>query len=381
MTTRRTLITTAALAGLAVVAWSGHEQPVYPSYYPHEIEIATLSPQQAGALLGTGKLHAYVGGTPRFGGDPPRQVEAVASLGSFVIVKLNPGTALASDEASACAAVKAIVRELATQGGDLIAHPYPVTPWHGDYLHHADLAEAAVARLADADVTLPAGRALKVKAVGALAQRLLRPEWRADAADWDFIVEEVGAADLVATATTTLNGWLGPRWVRLGWFHAHTLLAEAIADPELRQRVDADVARLQLGQVADAAERANLERDLVAQLTAGCRAVVAGYTEKREYFDAGYTTGLENIATDALQGFNSPMFPRTVKLKDYPWNGELQLGLDARPNAAWNPVAGFTDPFGRLLWSAVGDPAAVPSPYDHGWVLNRISEVESTPRR
>jgi hypothetical protein len=32
------------------------------------------------------------------------------------------------------------------------------------------------------------------------------------------------------------------------------------------------------------------------------------------------------------------------------------------------------------MWFAIGDPAVIPSPYDHGWVLNRISEVEATPR-
>jgi hypothetical protein len=75
------------------------------------------------------------------------------------------------------------------------------------------------------------------------------------------------------------------------------------------------------------------------------------------------------------------MFLRTVKLKDFPWNGWLKLGVASPPQAAWNPVAGFTDAFGRLMWFAVGDPAAVPSPYDHTWVLNRISEVEAVPRR
>jgi hypothetical protein len=69
-----------------------------------------------------------------------------------------------------------------------------------------------------------------------------------------------------------------------------------------------------------------------------------------------------------------------VKLKDFPWNGWLKLGITAPPAAAWNPVAGFSDDFGRLMWFAVGDPAAIPSPYDHGWVLNRISEVEASPR-
>ena len=49
---------------------SGHELPVYPSYYPHEIEIATLAPERAAELMRAGKLHAYVGGARRL---PPRR--------------------------------------------------------------------------------------------------------------------------------------------------------------------------------------------------------------------------------------------------------------------------------------------------------------------
>ncbi len=70
------------------------------------------------------------------------------------------------------------------------------------------------------------------------------------------------------------------------------------------------------------------------------------------------------------------MFLRTVKLKDFPWNGWLTLGIDQAPQAAWNPIAGFDDPFGHLLWFAVGDPALLPQPYDSGWMLNRISDVQ-----
>ncbi len=28
---------------------------------------------------------------------------------------------------------------------------------------------------------------------------------------------------------------------------------------------------------------------------------------------------------------------------------------------------------------AVGDPALIPSPYDAGWMLNRIADVQSSP--
>jgi hypothetical protein len=374
---------TAAAALLASVARGGHELPVYPSYYPHEIEIAAAAPQQAAELLAKGKLHAYVGGAPDFAGASPKDVASVPSLGAFIVVKVNPGSALADDEAAACGLIASVVRALAARGGDAIAHPYPVTPLHGDYLHHADLAGAAKARFAGAAERAPGASAdrLRVRVAGELAQSLVRPEWRTQGAAWDAAIEEVDAGRLAASATMATNGWTGPRWVRSGWFQAYRLLADAAVEPEARQRVEADVARLQSGDIADAAERANLERDLVRRLTAKCRGAAAGYTVKREYYNAAFSDGIENIAYDALEGLSAPMFLRTVKLKDFPWNGWLKLGTPSPPQAAWNPVAGFTDGFGRLMWSAVGDPAAMPSPYDHAWVLNRVSEVKETPRR
>jgi hypothetical protein len=124
-----------------------------------------------------------------------------------------------------------------------------------------------------------------------------------------------------------------------------------------------------------------LQRDLVTTLTGSCRKLVVGYTVKRQYFSVEFTNGIENIGFDSIEGLNSPMFIRTVKLKDFPWNGWLTLGIDKAPNAAWNPIAGFSDGFGRLLWSAVGDPALVPAPYDSGWMLNRLSDVKSNSGR
>jgi hypothetical protein len=52
------------------------------------------------------------------------------------------------------------------------------------------------------------------------------------------------------------------------------------------------------------------------------------------------------------------------------------LGVAAPPMAAWNPVAGFTDPFGRLMWSAIGDPASIPSPNAATWTFNRVTSVQ-----
>jgi len=104
---------------------------------------------------------------------------------------------------------------------------------------------------------------------------------------------------------------------------------------------------------------------------------IAGYTIKRQFFSAEFTNGIENIGFDSVAGLESPLFIRTVKLKDFPWNGWLGLGVDESPAAAWNPMAGFGDRFGRLLWLAIGDPALFSAPYDSGWMLNRIADVQS----
>jgi hypothetical protein len=105
--------------------------------------------------------------------------------------------------------------------------------------------------------------------------------------------------------------------------------------------------------------------------------MVAGYRLRREFINVEFSAGVENIGFDALDGLNSANFIRTVKLKDFPWNGWLSLGVSGEPQAAWNPIAGFSDPFGRLLWFALADPAAIPSPYDDAWMLNRISDIQS----
>jgi hypothetical protein len=364
--------------GLITVARSGHEQSVYPSYYPHEIEIAAVAPERAAELLRAGKLHAYVGKAPSLAiGDG---IGAVESLGAFVVIRLNPDSPRARDETTACATAAALLRDMGQRGNGFVLHPYPVTPWHGDYLHHADRAEAARQRILTSEATLGPND-LKVRAASALARGLTRAEWLSDGEPWDAAVEEVGAADLVARETVTLNGWLGPRWTRSGWFHAYRLLGPSIAGGAQASQIGADVERLQNAAYAGAAERINLERDLVRSLLSGCRALVAGYTVKREYFNATFSAGIENISFDALEGLSSPMFLRTVKLKDFPWNGWLQLGLEPRASAAWNPVGGFTDPFGRLMWFAIADPAAIPSPYEQAWTLNRFSDVEASPRR
>jgi hypothetical protein len=105
--------------------------------------------------------------------------------------------------------------------------------------------------------------------------------------------------------------------------------------------------------------------------------MVAGYTVREEHFNEAYPSGAENIGYDAIQGLNTPIFVRTAKLKEYPWNGKLHLGVrdpyrGGAPVSAWNPVAGFTDGMGRLMWSAIGDPAMIAFPFNASWMPNRI---------
>jgi hypothetical protein len=366
----------AALA-LSTAVRAGHEFPVYPGYYPHEIRIETVAPQEAGRKLGEAKIHAYIGADPRFDGKPPESVRAIESLGSLVLIRVNPESPRAADRASACALTQTLLHALALRKTELVFHPYPVTPFNGDYLQYADLADAAKARALQAPPRAVASP--RVRAEGAAAQGLVRPDWRARGAAWDAAVEEVSAADVAASATRAMNGWITPPQARTGWLQATLLLAETSDDAGARARADAARNRLLAADYRGAAQRIDLERELVTAVTDTCRVRVAGYTLKREWINVEYSAGIENIGFDAIHGLESPLFIRTVKLKDFPWNGWLALGTASRPTAAWNPVAGFTDGFGRLAWSALADPALLAVPNNAIWMLNRASDVRPGP--
>jgi hypothetical protein len=369
----RALVTIQLVLLSASTARSGHEQAVYPSYYPHEIAIEAMAAERAAILLRQSRIQAYIGREPAFDGGVPPDIRAVESLGSFVVLRLNPDSPRMQDHAAACTAVRAVLRAMAG-GPSFVFHPYPVTPFQGDYLEHADLAAAAKARVLA--TPLDGAPPPRVLAEGATAS-MIRPEWRTGGGDWDVAIELVSAKGLMAAAMDSINGWIGPPWLKSGWFYADRILSDAIEDTRTRQQADAARVRLESSGEQNAGDRINLARQLVTALTRSCRKAVAGYTVAREYFSAEFTAGVENIGFDSISGLNSPMFVRTVKLKDFPWNGWLALGIDGKPEAAWNPVAGFTDPFGQLLWSAIGDPALIPAPYDAGWMLNRAADVRA----
>jgi hypothetical protein len=316
-------------AGLALlgVAHAGHEFPFYPSFYPQEITVEALDARTAAERLAKGTLHAYAGG--EIAALPnPAKTGAVASLGGYVVARFEPG---------ACADARSVKAAL---GAGRIWHPYPVTPFHADYLHHADRAEAARASV------ISDKKQTKVQ------------------------IEIVDVNALLAKASARFNGWSGPPWLRQGWFHAYLLLAPTVTDV----RIENAARRLMRGDHRSLEERIELERSLVALLQSGCERVVLGYTVRREHYAVEYSAGVENVGYDALGGLASAIFPRTVKLRDFPWNGWLNVAAPAAPSSAWNPVvSGFGDAFSRLVWSALSDPAFLPAPHGGGWIENRVS--------
>ncbi len=340
-------IVLASALALLGVAHAGHEFPFYPSFYPQEITVEALDARSAAQRLAKGTLHAYAGGEIATKVDAGK-TGSVSSLGGYVVANFDPRVPQFADRAARCAAARSLKDAL---GEGQIWHPYPVTPFHADYLHHADRAEAARA-------AVPAQ-----KSAGLPGK-----------------VEIIDVAALAAQASTRYNGWSGPPWSRQGWFNAYLLLASAVSENTTRARIEDAVRRLTRGDYRSLEERVNLERSLVALLQSGCERVVLGYTERREHYGVDYSQGVENVGYDALDGVASAIFPRTVKLRDFPWNGWLNAAAPAPPSSAWNPVVGgFGDIFGRLVWWAVADPALFPSPHGGGWIENRVSAAIAKP--
>src|SRR5262249_27875935 len=90
-------------AAVVTIARGGHELRPYPSFYPPEIESKSLAPEAARQPLRDGKIRAYVGSGLSFAGAPPVDIRAIESLGSFIVVHVNPASARAQDDVSACA--------------------------------------------------------------------------------------------------------------------------------------------------------------------------------------------------------------------------------------------------------------------------------------
>jgi hypothetical protein len=366
-------------------ARAGHELAYSPAFYPHEIHVEPAG-ADAAARLRRGTLHALVGLDPFAPGALPADVAAVASLGAYVVVAADgPALAGASRE-ERCRALAGALRALA-RTSRFHFHPYPVTPFHEDYLYHADLVRAVRVRYAAGGA---GDRAPRLRARDALAAALLAgalplegagvpvPSGEGAGAAWDVTVEVVPTERLLARWALRPDGGQGPPWAREGWFHAVLVLRARLSDAEGRG-VDDLVQRLVREPPRPLEARVDLERAVPARLLETCRAAVAGYVVRREPYNTEFSAGVENVAFDAHTGLNAPIFVRTVKLKDFPWNGVLRLAVADAPQAPWHPLGGFTDPFGRLVWAAVGDPALLPAPYGAGAVPNRVVPVPAPP--
>jgi hypothetical protein len=369
------------LGSLAIVvsvgaARAGDEVSYYPSFYPQEIRIESLDAAASAREFNsrTDPLHVYVGGAPDFGGQVPAHLKSVVSLRSFITATVNPKSPRATSPEARCRSVREVAQSLA-KDPDIVSHPYPVTPYHADYFAHVDLADLARAAVAGnrEDVTVR-----RSNARGAL----LSPDTRTDATDWDVEVGEVTTDELLRELATGV--WLPPSWAKEGWFQAYQLLRPALSDAGRAERADRIYGLLRDGAYGEEVEGLNRERELVQSLITGCEKAVIGFRLRREFYNDDFSNGVENIASDQQAGFNSGVVLRTLKLKDFPWNGWLRVGLDGRSEAAWNPVAGFTDAAGRLVWAMVGDAAYLPIPYNSRWVPNRAEVVpnpETTPNQ
>lgn len=326
-----------------------HEISYFPSFYPQEIRIEPLDPEGAAREFANkaDPLHAYLGAAPRFSGQLPEHLKSVESLQSLITVSVDPQSSRLQNREARCRAIRQAAARLAGRP-DIVVHPYPITPYHADYLGHAD-------RVSENEA---ANRST-------------------EAADDDVTREEIPASALLAKAGIAFNAWPAPPWTKEGWFQAYQLLRAAVTRTDDRKRADDLYERLTHGEFRDRAEQIDLERQLVAALTGNCERAVVGYRLLQEYYNDDFSNGIENVVVDSQSGLNSALFPRTVKLKDFMWNGWLRIGVYPRPSAAWNPIAGFTDAAGRLVWSTVGDNAFLPIPYNSRWVPNR-AEVPAT---
>src|SRR5206468_418262 len=95
------------------------------------------------AQIERGEIQAYLGADPHPSDALPDSVGAVEALGSFVVIEVNPDSPLVRGPEGECTVAAAVIGDLAKHGSAFVFHPYPVTPFHGDYLYHADLSAAA----------------------------------------------------------------------------------------------------------------------------------------------------------------------------------------------------------------------------------------------
>src|SRR5439155_1385030 len=121
------------LAG-SIPVRAGHELPYYPSFYPHEIQLTVSDAGGAAEALRTGLTHATPGTDP-FGGALPQQIAAAASWGGYVVLTFSREAIRSIAPPQRCALARDVAGRLDRTVTGFIVYPYPVTPYHGDYLY------------------------------------------------------------------------------------------------------------------------------------------------------------------------------------------------------------------------------------------------------
>ena len=184
----------------------------------------------------------------------------------------------------------------------MVPHRYPITPYHADYIGHADRdADTKPSVLATADAGVP----VTVRAQNAGSEDMVLHRLALHPTDWDIRFDEVAINEVLRAANVGFNAWPAPPWVKEGWFQAYHLLQPAVSGAAERKHADELYRRLVEADYRDLAERLNIARELITELTRGCDRAVIGYRLRREFYSDDFSNGIENIAVDSQFGFNS----------------------------------------------------------------------------
>jgi len=131
-----------------------------------------------------------------------------------------------------------------------------------------------------------------------------------------------------------------------------------------------EAKRLAAGHFSSEGERIQLLRHVIEYaLTESPVAYVIA--ELDLFFYNSSRQGVENIAYDRFSGPDSYWFYRTIKLKEFVWNGWLRIGVPKFHSTPYPPLGGF-GANERGVWMAISDSAGWAHPRLGGWYPMRV---------
>src|SRR5207302_5142161 len=102
------------------------------------------------------------------------------------------------------------------------------------------------------------GPPLRIRATGELAERLVGSR-EGSGPGAAVTLEAIGVDDLLGSRRVSPGGWMGPPWIKTGWFRAYLLLAPRVGVDRARHAVRAVYRRLVTRDYRRLAERLDLE--------------------------------------------------------------------------------------------------------------------------